>query len=724
MITYYPQYKSFLLSGKGYSYAMYVNACGYLQHLYYGKKITEADLPYLLSVASTMEPDPESLNKDLMLQTMPVEYNCYGHGDYHEPSLMLLREDGSIASRLSYLSHTITKGAPEMQTMPGIRVADETLAIEMKDDFSDTVVTLYYTVCRDCDVITRHLTVKNIGREVLRLNRAYSFVLTLPEAEYSTLRLGGRWGNERIPEVAPIPMGISKIQSLQGKSSHETNPFLAVLRGGCSENTGECYGFQLCYSGNFTLLAERFGVHTGTRVSGGINECNFSWKLSPGEIFEAPQAFLAYSDEGLGGMSRAYADFLRDHVINPRYVYARRPLVVNNWEATKFDFNDEKLIPMIDAAKDLGIDTFVLDDGWFGARTSPMAGLGDWDVNEERLPGGLTPLIDRCKQNGLDFGLWIEPEMVNEDSDLYRAHPDWAIQKIGDEPHRGRNQMVLDFSRSDVVDYIYNKMALILKNNDIAYVKWDMNRSLSDWFSSILPADRMGELAHRYVLGVYDLAKRLTEGFSHIFFEGCCGGGGRFDAAMLYYFPQIWTSDDTDGFERTKIQWGTSICYPLSSMSCHVSVCPNHQTGRTTPYHTRGAIASLGATGYELDISKLSEEEKEQTRAQTAAYRRIEALIREGDLYRISSPFTTNYFCMSVVAKNKSQAYVVCERIHAVPKDFNTYLRLPGLDADALYEIEETGERATGRVLETLGIIAPKLGDYGAFTWHIKKVSL
>lgn len=378
------------------------------------------------------------------------------------------------------------------------------------------------------------------------------------------------------------------------------------------------------------------------------------------------------------------------------------------------------MFPIVDEAAKLGIDTFVLDDGWFGKRDNDWSGLGDWFVNEKKLKGGLKTLIDRCKQNGLRFGLWFEPEMVNEDSDLYRAHPDWAIRKDGVEPVRGRQQLVLDFTREEVVDQIFGIVGKVLKENDISYVKWDMNRSITECYSSALPAHRQGEFMHRYILGVYELAERLTKAFPNVFFEGCAGGGGRFDAGMLYYFPQIWTSDDTDGYERAKIQWGTSICYPLSAMSCHVSMCPNHQTGRITPFATRGNVASLGAFGYELDLSKMTDEEKEQTKKQVESYKRTDELIMKGDLYRLMSPFEKNYFCVMVVNKDKSKAYVVGERIHGVPCDYNQYVYLQGLDENALYEIEELNITASGAALKNAGLLLPKLPDFGSWTWHIK----
>ena len=501
------------------------------------------------------------------------------------------------------------------------------------------------------------------------------------------------------------------------------NPFMAILADGCTENSGECYGINLLYSGSFAITAE-VSSNKSVRVQGGINDYLFSWELDGGESFITPQTALCYSAEGFGGLSRAYHDFFRDYIIDPKRVYERRPVVVNNWEATYFNFDNEKLFAIIDEAAKLGIDTFVLDDGWFGKRNDDKSGLGDWTVNDKKLKGGLKPIIDRCKKNGMKFGLWFEPEMISEDSDLYRAHPDWAIKKEGVEPCRGRNQLVLDFTRKEIVDYVFNAVSKVLKENDISYVKWDKNRDITENFSASLLADRQGEFLHRYTLGFYDLAERLISAFPDVFFEGCAGGGGRFDGGALYYFPQIWTSDNTDGLERPKIQWGTSICYPLSSMSCHVSACPNHQTQRTTPFATRGAIASLGATGYELDLTKLTEAEKKQVKEQILSYKRIDGLILKGDLFRLANPFETNYFCEMIVAKDKTEAYVVGERFRGDPCDHDRILKLNGLDENKTYTIKELCVTASGKALMSAGVHYPRLPDCGSWIWHIEEKTI
>lgn len=723
MIVFNPENASFLLSGKNYSYAAYVNRAGLLQQLYYGGKIDKTDVGFLIeSRGESASPDPDDINSDMATDAMPSESGSFGRGDFRSATVIVKRADGAAMSRFKYLSHKILNGAVRLAGMPCARKADETLVITLKDDFSDTEIDLNYSVSEDSDILVRNLVIRNAGRTAADIVRAFSFCAELPDSckTFSALRLAGGWASERRPVITPLAEGTLRIESTRGYSSHNMNPFLALLADGCGENGGECYGFSLLYSGSFALTAEVSG-NKSVRIQGGINDYLFGWKLKGGEEFVTPQAALCYSKEGLGGMSRAYHDFFREYIIAPDRVNMRRPVVVNNWEATYFDFDNEKLFAIIDEAAKLGIDTFVLDDGWFGKRNDDKSSLGDWTVNGKKLKGGLKAVADRCRERGLKFGLWFEPEMISEDSDLYRAHPDWAIKKEGVTPCRSRNQLVLDFTRKEVVDYVFEAVGAVIRDNGVSYVKWDKNRDITENFTASLPADRQGEFLHRYTLGFYDLAERLTKSFPNVFFEGCAGGGGRFDGGALYYFPQIWTSDDTDGLERAKIQWGTSVCYPLSSMSCHVSACPNHQTQRTTPFGTRGALASLGATGYELDLTKLSEEEKAQVREQIKNYKLIDGLILQGDLYRLSDPFASNYFCEIIVSKDKSSAYLVGERFRGDPCDHDRLLKLCGLDEDKTYVIKELGLTASGRALMSAGVYYPRLPDCGSWTWHIEE---
>lgn len=647
MIEFDRKNKTFALSGKSYSYIMYVNAAGFLQFVYYGAKIN-CDEYLTKFYADTLAPVPDGFNIDCAFDAMPSEYGFFGKGDYRAPSALFVRNDGFRASRFIYKSHTVISGVVDLGVMPHVRSGGDTLSVILKDQLSDMEITLNYTVFDDSDVLVKNAILTNTGKDAVNVAKAFSFCLELPDAQFEIMRLHGRWANERIPELTPVGHGTVRIESTRGGSSHQMNPFAALLREHCTEQSGECYGFNLLYSGSFAIETE-VSQYGALRIQGGINDFGFEWKLSTGERFITPQAALCYSNCGMGNMSREFADFFRSRIIDPQRVFDRRPIVINNWEATYFDFDRDKLFDIIDVAAELGMDTFVLDDGWFGKRDSDTSGLGDWVVNEKKLVGGLKAIADHCKEKGVKFGLWFEPEMISEDSNLYRAHPDYAIGKRGVTPSRSRNQLVLDFSRRDVVDCIFSAVSKVLESCDISYVKWDMNRFLSEFYSEALSADRQGELAHRYILGVYDLAHRLTSAFPNVFFEGCAGGGGRFDGGMLYYFPQIWTSDDTDAYERTKIQWGTSMCYPVSAMSCHVSACPNHQTQRITPLNTRGAIASLGATGYELDLTKISSEEKEQIKTQIRDYKAIDELVLRGDLYRLKDPFKDDYFCVMLV---------------------------------------------------------------------------
>lgn len=711
----------FILSGKNYSYAMFVNRTGYLQHLYYGKKIGESDLAFLIKTqGEKLSPNPEDINADMLTDCMPSECGFFGRGDFRSATVIAEREDGSVMSSFKYVKHAISVGVARIKGQPCVRKADNTLTITLKDDFSDIEIDLNYSVSDNSDVLIKNTEIRNTGKTCIKLKKAFSFCTNLPDIDkqYSALRLAGSWASERRPVITPLAEGTLRIESTRGYSSHQMNPFMAILADSCTENSGECYGFNLLYSGSFAITAE-VSSNKSVRVQGGINDYLFGWELDVGESFITPQTALCYSAEGLGGLSRAYHDFFREYVIDPKRVYERRPIVINNWEATYFGFDNEKLFAIIDEAAKLGIDTFVLDDGWFGKRNDDKSGLGDWFVNNKKLKGGLKPIIDRCKKNGMKFGLWFEPEMISEDSDLYRTHPDWAIKKEGVEPCRGRNQLVLDFTRKEIVDYVFNAVSKVLKENDISYVKWDKNRDITENFSASLLADRQGEFLHRYTLGFYDLAERLISAFPDVFFEGCAGGGGRFDGGALYYFPQIWTSDDTDGLERTKIQWGTSMCYPVSAMSCHVSACPNHQTQRITPFKTRGAIASLGATGYELDLTKLTAEEKEQVKEQIANYKRIDGLVLNGDLFRLANPFETNYFCEMIVAKDKTEAYVVGERFRGDPCDHDRLLKLNGLDENKTYTIKELGVTASGKALMSAGVHYPRLPDCGSWIWYI-----
>ncbi|MBQ8684468.1 MAG: alpha-galactosidase [Clostridia bacterium] len=707
-IVYQAETKTFFLDGAGVTYAFCINEAGYAEHLYWGTAIPHDDLRYTCARWQLWQITPPGQDETATYQSYAPELAFFGTGDYREPAVLPVNEAGDRLCELLYASHEILPAKPAMAGMPSME-GGETLVLHLLDSITGFAADLYYTVYDDCGVIARRVVYRNTGNTPVILRRAYSFSMEVPGQDYEVLTLYGNWAAERRIQRTPVHHGVVAVDSKLGMSSNVLNPFLAVVETGADELSGEAFGFSLVYSSSFVLKAQ--GTSFGNAlVTGGIQDFDFSWTLDAGEELETPEIVMAYSDEGIGGMSRAFHRAFREHLINKRYVKASRPIVINNWEATYFDFDLPKLKAFVDTAQGTGIDTFVLDDGWFGKRDDDTSGLGDWVVNGQKLEGGLTPLIDYVHSKGMKFGLWFEPEMVNEDSDLFRAHPDYAIGVPGRQRCYGRHQYVLDLTRQEVRDCIVESVNAILHTHAIDYVKWDFNRPVAEFYSLGREAGRQAEFAHRFALGLYDLCRRIVEGNPDIIFEGCSGGGARFDPAMLAYFSQIWTSDDSDAEERTRIQYGTSLVYPLSAMSCHVSVCPNHQTGRTTPFATRGHIASLGATGYELDPTRLSVEELEQVRQQTAAYRETEALVLEGDLYRLDDPFTGNYFSFLTVSPDKTQAKLTAYRRLVEPLQEVKRIRLAGLAPDKTYTIPALGIRATGATLMRVGLI-PVFGE-------------
>ena len=724
MAIYYDQnIQTFFLEGRNLSYVFGINETNFVEHYYFGARIGRDDLRYALACggdyAESAVPGLTNSARN-SYNNYGAELSTYGSSDYHECSLQIMFPNGSRLNEFLYDSHEILSEKPAITGMPSLS-GGETLRLTLKDKNSEVKVNLYYTVYEDVSVICRHMEVTNATAEDLKLLRAYSFTLELPRNNYDVLTLEGAWARERYPERIPMHHGVVSVDSKAGASSGRLNPFMAVLDRNTDEYQGNAIGINLVYSSSYVLKAE-VGSKGSSRVMGGINDFDFSWKLAAGETFETPEVVIAFSDNGINAMSQTFHDAYRRYLIQSSYVTAHRPIVINNWEATYFNFNNERLMGIIDVVKDSGIDTFVLDDGWFGARSNDKAGLGDWVVNTDKLHGGLKTIIDYCHNAGLKFGLWFEPEMVNPNSDLYRAHPDWAIHVPGIEPCLGRNQMVLDITREEVRDYIVEAVSKILREHAIDYVKWDFNRVLTENYSLGLPADRQQEFHHRYALGLYDLCERLVNGFPEIFFEGCAGGGGRFDPAMLHYFPQIWTSDDTDAYMRTQIQYGTSICYPLSAMSCHTSICPNHQTGRTTPFATRSDIAHLGATGYELDTKKMTGEEIAEVAGQVKAYHEMEDLVLNGDLYRIENPCESNYFAFVLVAKDKSEAHITAFRTLCRANDEVKRIYPKGLAPNAVYEIRELGIKLTGSTIMQVGLVLPNAPvDFKTFVFHLKK---
>lgn len=637
------------------------------------------------------------------------EMSEQGRGDFRLPAVVV-RGAKSASTDFKVASYEILAGKPDLG-MPALRGRAETLVVHLFDDVADVSMDLFYTVYDGA--LARHAVIHNRGKEHISLCAADSLCVDFDGGDYDLLTLDGRWGSECNVTRNAVRSGIHTVSSTRGLTSHQHNPFVAVLEKTASEESGEAFGFNLIYSGNFAIRAES-DEKCQLRVCMGVNLLEGGITLEAGESFTTPEGVAVYSDGGLGGMSRTFHRLYRTRLIDPRFADRIRPIVVNSWESAYFDFDENKLLAFIDGAKGLGIDTVVLDDGWFGGRDSDDSSLGDWVVDRRKLPSGLDALIDRCKANGLKFGIWFEPEAISPDSDLYRAHPEYALSTCGRDGKQMRNQFMLDFSRGDVVDCVYSAMYKILSEHDIAYVKWDANRPLSD------VCDVKKYIG--YVKGVYDLYARLTAAFPDVLIEGCSSGGGRFDPAILYYSPMIWASDDTDAVERAKIQYGLSLCYPLQTMSNHVSVCPNHQTGRMTPFHSRGAVAMLGCLGYELNVATASDEERAEIKAQVDFYRRNAELILTGDLYRLLSPFDDGAFCEQVVSEDKSRSLAVYMRPLNTPNLPIRKIKLRGLDEQALYRIEDRDEIMSGGELMYCGIRPKVERDFGAEVFRIEKI--
>ena len=725
-IQYLPSTRSFFLSAAGMTYALKVLDFGCMSHLHWGPELAAQDLDFLLPVRGrAFSPNPAGAPTDFSLNDLPLEYPAHGNSDLRAPAFEVTNpRTGSAIVDLRYVAHSIQRGKPPLAGLPATWVENEddaeTLTIELRDPRLGLQVDLLYSVFAKHPVLTRSARFVNRGTADLRLLRALSASVDFADgfADYHFLQLSGNWARERNVVATPLRPGLQAVESRRGTSSHQHNPFFVLAENGTSEETGSVYGFNLVYSGNFLASVEVDEDHR-PRAQIGLNPAGFAWKLEPGEAFQTPETVLVYSPAGLGGMSRALHRFYRQHLCRSVFQHRARPVVINNWEATYFDFDTDKLERLAQDAAGAGIELFVLDDGWFGRRDDDKSSLGDWVADRRKLPGGLEDLAERISRAGLKFGLWLEPEMVSPDSDLHRAHPDWCLHVPGLPRTLGRNQLVLDLSRTEVREEVYRSVARLLGSVPIAYVKWDMNRHLTEVFSPAWPADRQPEIAHRYVLGLYALLERLTKEFPEVLFEGCSGGGGRFDPGILHYMPQIWTSDNSDAISRLKIQYGTSLAYPLGAMAAHVSVVPNHQVGRTTPFVTRGHVAFTGAFGYELDLAKLDSDERAEVRRQTGFYRKVETLLREGDLYRLRSPFTTNEAAWMVVAADCSEALVTWVNILAEPNPPTRFLRLRGLDPDREYLVDgQTVRRGDG--LMHAGLPTPHAPhDFTSVQWHL-----
>ncbi|PSL30581.1 alpha-galactosidase [Planomicrobium soli] len=694
-ILYNDSTREFHLQNQQTSYIFKVLENEQLGHLYYGKRLRNREsFDRLFHVGES--PNTACVNEgDLVfsLDLIKQEYPAYGTTDFREPAYQVLQESGSRITNFIYQSHQIFKGKKRLEGLPATYVENEdeatSLEISLYDKKIDVEVRLSYTVFEELGAITRSAQFINHGQRNVNLTRALSASIDLAGSDFEMVQLSGSWARERHVKNRKLVPGIQSIASTRGTSSAQQNPFLALKRPETTEHHGEVYGVSLIYSGNFLAQVE-VDHYDVSRLMIGINPFDFNWLLESGEKFQAPEVVMVYSDRGMNGMSQTFHRLYRSRLARGKWRDRERPVLINNWEATYFNFNEEKIIELAGEAKQLGVELFVLDDGWFGKRDDDTTSLGDWFVDERKLPNGITKLAEEINKLGLEFGLWFEPEMVSKVSELYRAHPDWIIHVPNRQSSHGRNQFVLDFSRQEVVDFIYGMVAKILRDAPISYVKWDMNRYMTEIGSLELPADRQREVAHRYILGVYSLYERLTAEFPDVLFESCAGGGSRFDPGLLYYAPQGWTSDDTDAVERLKIQYGTSMVYPVSSMGAHVSAVPNHQVGRVTSLETRANVAYFGAFGYELDVTMMTEEEKEEVKQQIIFYKKNRSLIQQGKFYRIKSPFVDdgNVTSWMVVSDDQAEAILGYYQVLARPNPGYTRVFFEGLNPEFEYAID------------------------------------
>lgn len=702
-IIYNPNKRIFTLHTKHSTYQMQVDSLGYLLHLYYGAK-NNSSMEYVLTYADrgfSGNPYAAGADRTYSLDALPQEFPTLGTGDYRNIALDIKNSRGIESTNLLYKKHEIRKGKYALPGLPAVW-ADEaeaqTLEIVLADENAGMEVHLLYGVLEEADVITRSAVIRNIGTETVTIEKAAAACLDFVSGNYDVIRFYGKHAFERNVERTVLGHGTIAFGSRRGTSSHQYNPAVILAEQGTTEEAGNCYGMLMVYSGNFFCEAER-DQYNQTRLLMGLNDELFSYPLAAGDTFTVPEVILSYSQNGLSALSQQYHNCIRNHVCRSKYVHMSRPVLINSWEAAYFDFTGETIVNLAKEAASLGIDMVVMDDGWFGKRDDDNSSLGDWYVNEKKLGGSLSELIRRVHEQGVKFGIWIEPEMVNEDSDLYRAHPDWAIQIPGRKPIRSRNQLLLDFSRKEVRDQVFEQICAVLDQGEIDYVKWDMNRSMADVYA--------GNLTYDYVLGVYDFMERLTSRYPDMLLEGCSGGGGRFDAGMLYYSPQIWCSDNTDAINRTRIQYGTSFFYPVSAVGAHVSAVPNHQTSRVTSFHTRGVTAMAGTFGYELNPALLSDEEKQQVREQIASYKKYERLINEGTYWRLSDPIHDEIAAWMSVSKEQDRALVSVVRLMAEANQAAVYVRLRGLKPKAVYLEEYSGKQYSGAALMHTGIVLP-----------------
>ena len=698
-------------------------------HLYWGKRLSKLpDLEFMLPQTSKRHLVPSDItfnNHCLSTDNLTMEYPTFGSVDLRKPAFHAKYKDGSTVTKLVFDSYSIENGKLGLNGLPGVYAENgdnvQTLSLVLKDDYANLKITLVYSVFENFDAITRSVLIENTGNEAICIRNALSANVDFKKCDYEMIHLPGAWCRERIPQRAPLITGTQEIESLRGASGSQHNPFFALVSKGANEQCGEAYGFSLVYSGNFTAGVQ-VDPYNVARAYIGTAPFNSERLLEKSERFAVPEAVLVYSDNGIGGMSRIYHRLYRKRLCRGKYRDAERFVLVNNWEATYFDFNAEKITEIAKSASELGIELLVLDDGWFGKRNNDRSSLGDWKENLEKLPEGLHGLAEQINKYGMKFGLWFEPEMISPDSELYRKHSDWCIHTRGRVRSEERHQLTLDLTRKEVCDYIISFMSDILGNCGISYVKWDMNRNMTEVGSAALGADRQEEVYRRYMDGLYSIMEALTDKFPNILFEGCASGGGRYDPGMLYYMPQIWTSDDTDVAERLMIQYGTSLCYPYSTMGAHVSAVPNHQTGRTIPFKFRCDVALPGQFGFELDLSLLSEEEKKIAAEKIIQYKELREVFHKGDLYRILTPENGRLAVNEFIADDGKTVAVCIYSLKGTPNNGFEYFMLQGLDANGIYE-DENGNKFPGDFLMNVGIRFCNQHDYISEIKVYKKVN-
>ncbi len=740
------QYRIFTLQTKNSTYQIRADAQNVLLHTYYGEKTDNSDKSLLLYRADRgFSGNPYEMGKrdrTYSMDSLPQEYSSFGTGDYRITSLRVQNRDGSQAVELRYNGYCVQKGKYAIPGLPAVYAENgeaQTLIIRLKDSYSGLEVELYYGILEEMDIITRAVKITNQGTDNVVLKKAASMNLDWEYGDFEWLSFYGRHSMEMNFQKENIHHGIQAIGSVRGTSSHQYNPFTILCEKGSNETMGKCYGFSFVYSGEFLIEVEKDQIDR-TRLICGIHPDNFSWVLHSGDMLWLPEVIMTYSENGVGKISRNLHKVIREHICRGKWKNRRRPILINNWEATYFDFTGEKLIEIAKQAKSLGIELFAMDDGWFGNRQDDSSSLGDWFPNEKKLGCTLKELTERITVEGMEFGIWLEPEGISEDSNLYRRHPDWVVGIPGRKPCLSRCQWILHFSRKDVQDYIIEQISKLLEGISVSYVKWDCNRAICDKFSGALDNNRQGEFSHRYILGLYRVLEELTEKFPEILFEGCGGGGGRFDAGMLYYMPQLWGSDTTDAIERLSIQYGASFGYPVSAMGTHVSTAPNHQTGRVVPLSTRGCVAMAGTFGYELDISRLTQEEKAEVKEQIERFKKYYDLIQRGDYYRISSPLEGTCTIWEIADPSGKEALVSAVYHHVQANPVPVRVKVQGLRDEADYQMFlnedlkekypsrslpygfSSGEVLSGAALKQFGFVVPEaINGFQAWQIYLKE---